>query len=75
MDPSDVHPHPGEEGPRQSDFVRFKVAINTYRRLLKAPAPFDDLSCDKDSCQSSKLSTLDRFEGAMSKNLCFDFSF
>ena len=33
-------PSRGGEGPRQSDFARFKVAINTYRRLLKTPGTF-----------------------------------
>ena len=45
----------GGEWPRQCDFARF-VAINTFRRLLRATDTCDVFSFDKDGCQSLKLS-------------------
>ena len=54
----------GVEWPRQCDFARF-VAINTFRRLLRATDTCDVFSFDKDGCQSLKLSACGFFSRAM----------
>ena len=54
----------GGEWPRQCDFARF-VAINTFRRLLRATDTCDVFSFDKDGSQSLKLSASGYFSRAM----------
>ena len=54
----------GGEWPRQCDFAGF-VAINTFRRLLRATDTCDVFSFDKDGCQLLKLSASGYFSRAM----------